>query len=476
MTEKGQLNLPDKKQMINIMVSLILYVIVSLLPPPTGLGFPAMCFLGTMVFIIYSVSTGALEEYVAVLFGMIILTITKSGTFTDVFNGFGSTTLILLIGAFATGGILAECGALSRASNTIVRLFPETYFGRMISMYLTNLIITPMFPSTSAKGIIAGLITTATSKEMGYKAKSAPATGLFLAGYIPACVLGAAFFSGMLYGPILAGMTDDAQLLTQFSWGTWAMSSIVWLIVMLALCIPLTYYLYKPKDGDIDYDLRAQFTRDDSKKEKMTQKQMVAIAVIISVLVFWIFGKKFGIAEYQTAILGFLALVLLGVTDAKTAMKNHIPWGSLMFCAFVVGIPKLIESSGLSAWLGDAIYSSVAPLVASPFIFLALICIACFIVRLVVISQTMVVTTVYLLMAPVAIMGGYHPWVIGFVTIACVATWNTIAQNLPFLICYNAGDQYADYGKSFKMSIATMFIIIIAVWASIPFWKAIGLI
>jgi DASS family divalent anion:Na+ symporter len=461
---------------IKVAIGLIGTVAIALITPPEGLTREAMICLAILCGVIYFVSLGLLSEHIAGMLALILTSFFGIADFKTTFSGFSSSTFILLLGAFGMGGILTHTGVLHYLGNAIVNKFPKTFRGRVSALYLTGLIVSPTMPSGSAKGIIMSLISTPIGKQMGYKPKSRAATGMFIAGWVPVGVIGIIFLSGAVSGPLLAGMTPEGYL-GEFTWTKWLMNSLVWGIVMLIGCYIANLIIYKPRPEDIDEALMQENTIDTSvAREPMTRNQKISLGVLLTVILLWILGKPLGLDNATVSLAGFVLLMLMGMVDRK-GITTMVPWGTMMFIAFVLSYNSVIPAVGLGDWLTQILGGIIIPLMGNLPMFLALLCIGIYVIRTVIISQTLTTSMLYLLLMPIALEAGVNPWIIGFACAVPICIWNVLPQSVPFLAAYGAADGggYPSFPEAAKMSVFVMVWTIVALWASIPVWKIMGL-
>ncbi|AGL00055.1 hypothetical protein Desgi_0483 [Desulfoscipio gibsoniae DSM 7213] len=83
----------------------------------------------------------------------------------------------------------------------------------------------------------------------------------------------------------------------------------------------------------------------------------------------------------------------------------------------------------------------------------------------------------YVLLTPFALKAGVNPWVIGIIIVASANVWTVSYQNTTHIAAMVAtGKDAVKQSHAVRMSLAYMIINIIAIVASIPWWKILGLI
>jgi len=468
----------SKSNLVKWIIALAVFAIIAfIVPPPAELGRDAMFVLGVLVWFILAVSINLIPDYLAAFIGMLALSFSGVSTFAAVFGGFSSTTNILLMGAFGIGGVLTTCGVLQRVAKIICSKFPDTFAGRVTALFISGLVISPLMPSGSAKGIIMSMVSTPMAKQMGYKPKSRAGTGLFIAGWVPVGVLGVCFLSGCVSATLVSGQTD-ALYLAEFAWMNWLRNSAVFGIVTLVLCYIATLIIYKPRPEDIDEALKSQYAETADEDIAMTLMQKLALGVVVLTIILWMFSKTLGLADAAISLAGFSVLLLLNVIDRKKALQpNIVAWNIVIFSAFILGISSVMSQVGITGWMTGILTNYLAPVMNNFVLFTILLSVGVYLIRTIIVSQTLVTSALYIVLMPVGLAAGIHPWIIGFLCSMSIVTWNTLPSSIPFFSAYGAADggDYPSFAESVKMSFVVMVVQVVACIASIPFWKLLGL-
>lgn len=471
--QKGE-NASSAKKIALGVIGLVVFAVIAFFPPFEGLTQSSMMCLALLVAVVYFVTAKIIDEFLAGAIGLVLIVLLQIADFGTAFSGFSNSTFILLLGAFGMGGILAQTGALARVCDIIMAKFPKTFRGRVSALMLSGLVVSPLIPSGSAKGVIMSLVSTSAGKLMGYKEKSQAAAGLYMAGWIPVGVVGVCFLSGCVSGPLLAGMVD-AQYAAQFTWMNWFLNSLTFGIVMLIGSFIAINVLYKPRLGDVEAVAQVEVEQPSAKKEPMTKKQWASLGVIVLCLVLWIFSKTLGLSDAWVAFAGFVLMVVLGCADRKKVLNTCIPWGTLIFTAFILSISSCIGKTGIDVWLTGIAGNVLVPIMSNIWLFIPLACIVIYLIRMIIISQTLVTSTMFILLMPVGIAAGVDPWIIGFICATTICTWNVLPQSIPFLSAFGAANGYVDFTHCVKMSVFVMVWTIVCLLVSVPVWSMLGL-
>ena len=466
------------KKTILILVGVILCAAIGLMPPFEGLQQDAMLCLAILFGVVYFITTKILTEFLAAALGFVALVLLQVTDIQTAFSGLANPTVVLLFGSFGMGGILAQTKTFERISRPVLAKFATSFKGRTNALTLIGMLVTPLIPSNSAKGVIMSSLSTSVGKQMGYKQGSQSATGLFMAGWIPVGVLGVCFLSGNIFGALLGGLVEP-EYTFQFTWVQWFVNAVLFGVIMFIGCFIATKILYRPGPDDIDEEALGEALEEESKemsRGSMSRQQKLALAVIVVCLILWIFSASLGLNDAWIALVGFILMVLLGCADKRKVLNTTIPWDILIFVAFGLSISTVMTDTGLSQWMTGILGTFLIPLMSNIWLFIPAACIAIYLIRMVVVSQTLVITTLFLFLMPVGIAVGIHPWIIGFICITTVSTWNVLPQSITFLAAFGAAKGYIEFGRCVKMSFFVMIWTIISLLASVYFWMYLGLL
>lgn len=462
------------KYWIKWIICILALIIPCVIQPFEGLEVPAMRCLGVLLFVLLCMIFQLTTDFVASLMGFFLFYFLKVGETTAAnLSGFTTTTFVLLLGAFGMGGVLSSCGSIAWLAKKIVAKFPKTYRGSITAMYVSGMVVSPFLSSGSAKGVIMAMISGPTGKNLGVRPNTQAAAGMFMAGWVPVGVLGVCFLSGCMSAPTLTGLVDP-EYAGSFTWVRWFIQALPFLIVMLIGCYFATLKLYKPREGDIVEVGAGAGEQENVAPEKLNRPQIISLIVLIGVVLCWIFAKKLGLVDAWIALAGLVIMLLAGCVDKKKG-ANCVPWSVLIFSAWVLTVSSLMSATGLAKWLTNAAGGVVVPLMNNLWIFIPVCSIIIYLVRLLVISQTLVTSVFFVLLSPIAISAGIDPWIVGFVASVCICTWNILPQSVPYLSAFGATNGEVTFSHTVKMSVFVMIWQIVAMLVSIPFWKLMGL-
>ena len=145
--------------------------------------------------------------------------------------------------------------------------------------------------------------------------------------------------------------------------------------------------------------------------------------------------KLHGIDTTSWAPIILFLMAVFGLFNASM-FKNRLGNGLLRWWYFLPGCHD--PALNIHTWLGGIINSILGPLAANPYILIPMICIAVYLVRTVVISQTATTALFYAALIGVCQSVGIHPFVLLFVTYMSTLVWHFSFTNVTYVAALGA--------------------------------------
>lgn len=446
-------------------------------------------YAGVFLAVIVLLLTGALADWVVVLGASSLMILTdavfrKVGIMTEpvftmpgLFGAFSGSTVWLVIMVFALSAGIGKSGLLNRIAIAILSVFPPTYTGAVVAMMCTGTVLSPLIPSVNAKVNILIPFATSTTEEMGIKPRSKGALGLFTACYLPAYLGGNAFLTGSVYVSVICGfITSYAAALgvegASFNFVSWLMAASVWFVVLLAGTFLFCAVLCRPAE-------KVEFSRTffkDRLKEMgaMRRDEKIAGAILVIALLLWSTSSFHGM---DTAMIGWAAICVMCATGllAPSDFNTKIPWSLVVFIGSLLGMANYMSTLGWSDAIAGVLGPILAPLVASPWIFVPFICIFTYLLRFLIIEQNTALVVVMAIFGGLMHAAGMNLYVIIFTEFMSSMCWTVPYMN-PFAMATLgvAGGKYVTFPEMRRASILYMAINLVGCTASIPLWYALG--
>jgi DASS family divalent anion:Na+ symporter len=349
-----KMRLQMKKSEVNIPFLCVLIALgcgLWFVPVPHGLDLRswhlAITFLLTITGVIGSVMPMGAVAFMAVL----VLVLTKTLPIKDALSGFGSPVAWLVVFAFFIARGLIKTNLGKRIAYLLISKFGRTVTGLSYSLIATEFILSPMIPSTSARGggVIYPIAKSLASVYDGPSGKKTSASAFMIATCFHSNVICCALFlTAMAGNPLIASLGQ--QLGANITWTSWATAAIVPGLINLLVLPYLLAYLIKPEQG-VASDILTSAEATLAELGKVTRPEKVMIATFVLMLSLWIFGGHIGIDAASAGLFGFLILIITGVLRWEDATSEKAAWETFMWFAILLMLSENLAKHGIDQWV-----------------------------------------------------------------------------------------------------------------------------
>jgi DASS family divalent anion:Na+ symporter len=458
---------------VGAVLSIVLSLYVAFHQPPQGLTVAAMRASAILVWAVCFWILEVIPEYVTGLVMCTLWAMIKVVPFDKAFANFSASIWWIMVGAFGLGVAATKCGLLRRISLFILKLFPPTFIGQCLGLLGAGAVVSPLIPSANARGAIAAPISLAISDCMKYERKAAGAGGLFGAMFVGFCVVGSpAFLSGSFTNYATMGLFPKAY--QNVTWTSWLIYALPWAIFVFAGISLAIYFLYKPAQAT---SLSKNFGRDElARLGPMKRDEKITCAVLLITLGFWMTESIHRISSGEVAVLSICVLLALNVLNREDFRKG-IDWSAIIYVGCILNIGTVFQMLKIDMWLGRALEPVISYFLSNPYLFVVALALAVFVSRIVIISMAATAVIYVIVLTPLVVTHGMHPWIIAFVSFASSNIWFLFFMNSYYLLSFYAvGGEMVEHRQMIKLSAAYAMIAIAGFLVSVPYWKAIGLI
>ena len=350
--------------------------------------------------------------------------------------------------------------------------FPGTYLGQFLGITLSGVVISPLIPSGTARLAVAGPVTKEIGHEMGLENQTKPMAGLFAALYTGFNCTSHVFLSAsfMCYS-MLKFLPEGYSDVTWTDWFIWALP---WSIVALGLTTIATYFYYKPTEK---INLNKNFIANKIVELGTWNKgEKITMAVLAICLVLWMTERQHGISSAIVAMLGVCALMGLKVMGVKE-FRAKVNWDILIYIGCMYEIGSALTTWGITKWIGGVLGPVLNPFLSNPVLFVLIFVLLVYLTRFIVISWLGVMTVYSVLLAPLAVQAGMHPFIPCFIAYVSVNVFFFDFQNLPYVSAIGIVGDMVDHNKNcVPYAIIWAAANLVACLISVPYWKMIGML
>lgn len=459
-----------KKQLIGGIAGVAAGLILAFMAPPEGLTPQGMICAGLVVGSLIWMIFGTAKEFVVMMITYGLFIVTGCCTFTRGMGAFAGTTWWITLTALIVGVVFAKSGLLNRLTLNILKRFPVTLKGQMIGITAAGVIVSPLIPSGTARLAIAGPLVKDMSDNIGYEHGSKGANALFSAFYTGWNLTSHMFLSASFNCYQIIGFMPEGY---EISWTRWLTISLPWSIVVLVLTTLFCYKYYNPKDGK-DLDKR-YIVEKLEKLGSWGRGEKITMILLIVALVFWITESYHGIAA-ATVTLFVAGLLMLFKVITPKEMSDGLPMDLLIYFGLLAQFGGIMGDNGLNDFISSKIGPILTPMMNSPWLFLPFLCVLVMALRLVINSWVTTYTIFGVLLVPLCVSAGIHPFVAMFTVYVAIGVFYAKWQNLPYITALAVADGLTTHEKTIPYAVIYCITCFIGIAVCIPYWMMLGLI
>lgn len=466
----------NMKKILQLLIPLLIGIVIAFISPPDGLTKSAMIYMGIFMCAILWLITDVVADYLVVILAMASFVVFNVAKLSSAFAPFAQSSVWLVIGAFGISAAVGKTNLLKRIAFALLKVFPENFRGQILALFATGLVISPLIPSLTAKASILAPFSATAANALGFKKGSNGARGIFAAMWISSGILGCAFLSGAIpVFTILGFMSPEQQL--QFTWMGWLAATWVWLVFVLGLSFLSVMLLCNPRQDGGSLSMEKGFAKKSlAALGPMAKNEKIAGLFLALALLGWMTGS---VHHIDSGIWAVIIMCLMSMAGLLTTQDfgSKISWRTVFFIGGVFSLAAQISHLGIDKWLGTLLGPVLSPVVGNPYVLVPIICIATYIVRAVVISQTATTAIFFATLGGISQAVGVHPFIILFTCYMSTLVWHFSFTNTTYVAALGAtGGEMVEHKDNQRMNIAYMVVNLIACTASVPLWHVLGLL
>mmetsp|Transcript_30280 Transcript_30280/g.57076 ORF Transcript_30280/g.57076 Transcript_30280/m.57076 type:complete len:562 (+) Transcript_30280:77-1762(+) len=346
---------------ISIAVGLIVRYVV---PIPAGVSVQGWQLLSIFLATVTGLVAGPLPVGAWAFCALTFTVVTKTLTFQQAFAAYLNDVIWLIVIAFFFARGFVKTGLGDRVATLFVKYLGKSTLGLAYGLTLSEAIISPAMPSTTAR---AGGVYLPIIKSLGDNAKSMPndPSSRKLSAFLTQAQLqcagpgSALFMTAAAQNMLTMKLGQEVANFTIASpWLTWFKGACVPAAVTLLLTPFLLYMVYPPEIKNTP-EAPALATEKLKKMGPLSRDEKVVCATMGGALTLWVCGDMFGIAPAVTAMVGLCSFLLTGVLEWSDCLKETSAWDTLSWFAVLVGMSGMLNQLGIVKFFADSVASTL---------------------------------------------------------------------------------------------------------------------
>ncbi len=445
-------------------------LVLAMVAPFEGLDANGMHFLAIFIWWIVMMVVEVVPTHISSLIACTLCLLFGIGDTSQVFGQFGSSTVLLLLGAFGMAAGLSNSGILKRIALLMVKCAPKNYVGQMIVFELANTVITPWVPAAAAKQAIMVPIANDVATQLGFKPHTRPYSGFFAIIVIASLIFGSCFLTGNGSVAIALGFIPDG-----INWLDWARNALVYFVVSLVLFTVFFIMWHRPKQDEIEggdpQAILVSCNKQLSEMGPLRGKELFALVVLILAIAGFVGGSSLGIPSHAVALTAWLLLCVSGCFKPQD-FSTRLMWPIVIMIGCILGMVTLLSTTGVAAWIARLCAPVIIPLAEQPLMLVLLLAVLMILLRFAMVSATVMMALMSTMLASTAI----HPFVYLFVITVSGMSFLLYYQNPTVIGALGMTDGKVVQKDIYATGVAFIVINLIAIAVSVPYWQMLGLL
>jgi di/tricarboxylate transporter len=311
-------------------------------------------------------------------------------------------------------------------------------------------------------------------EALGYPPRSPAAVGLAMTALMGFGQMAAIFLTSSTTA-VLVYAVLPAETRSGLDWLTWAYYAAPPHIMLLLGVMAMILWRYRPEGGrDAGHARRNLLDLQRALLGRASRREWIAVAVGVALVIGFVMQPLHGLNPAWVAVLALAVLAATGVATAATL--RDVNWSFALLFGMLAGISDVFSRTKVDQWLAHALVDTVGDLADTPALFIVVLTLLCFAVSFVLRWQA-AAPLVTIALAPVAAAKGISPLVVGLVGLIACNTFFLPYQSTTYLALYHGtGGEVFTHQQARPTAIAYALFSLIALVASVFFWKIMGLL
>ncbi|WP_027721695.1 anion permease [Maridesulfovibrio zosterae] len=341
----------------------IVALAMALIPTPQGLQPDAWYFLCIFVGVVIGLIVEPVPAALVGLLGVAVIAIlglvdpSAKASRSWALSGFSNGVIWLIFAAFMFALGYQKTGLGRRISLILIRYLGKNTLGLGYAIAFSDAIISPFMPSNTARsaGTIYPIASNIPPMFDSYSDKNPRKIGSYLTwvAFSATCVTSSMFLTALAPNLLAVDLINQSTGIT-IQWGQWAKAMIPVMLPLFLLSPWLAYIVYPPTQKHSP-EAPAWAKAELEKMGKVSKKELMMLGYAIMALVFWIFGKEFGVDSTVAAIFVLSLMILTNIISWEDVITNKGAWNVLVWFATLVAMASGLKKTGVLKWIGDLV-------------------------------------------------------------------------------------------------------------------------
>jgi DASS family divalent anion:Na+ symporter len=455
-------------------LAILILVVTWVAPPPPGLAPAGWRAVGTLGALVPALAFEVLPEGLLALVAIAVWTLGGVAPARVSLAGFATPSWLLVVAVLIFGGALASTGLLYRLALAVVGQARRGFAAHATTLALTGVALGPAVPNATGRVAFLAPALAELIEALGYAPGSRPAAGLAMAALLGFGQMGAVFLTSSTTA-VLVHAVLPAAARTRAGWVGWAVCAAPANALLLVGMLAALVWFYRPRPGERPPGPRSSvLAMQRALLGRPSRAERACLAAAAALILGFATQPLHGLDPAWLAVLALGALGAAGLVTADTL--RGVNWSFALFFGMLASLSDVLAVTGVDRWLASLVGHVTGDFARTPLALVAGLAILGFLASLVLRWQA-AAPILTIAAAPVAEAAGLSPLVVAVVaTIACngfVAPY----QSTTYLALYQGtGGRLFDHRLARPAALAYGVVSLLALCASVPAWRWMGLL
>ena len=341
-------------RLVKLIILLVFFFGLWFTPVPEGLTRESWHLFAIFASAILSVVLNVFPLFTSALLACAIVVLSGTLTPAKAYGAFANAIVLLVVTAFLVSQSVVKSGLGKRISLYVISYFGKSTLGLAYSIFITDTLISPGFPSNTARGGVLFPVILALAQNSGStpddESKRRLGGYLMFCGMASLAITSALWFTATSGNPVGAGLAAEHGMKIDFA--SWLLASCVPALVVIAL-LPLLLYRIFPPGITATPEAPENARKELRTMGPMSRNEKITAVTFAVMVTGWILAAPYGLNLTAIALAGLATLMITGVLTLDDMSKQGGTLVTFIWLAVLFGMSGQLNEMGFMGYVGE---------------------------------------------------------------------------------------------------------------------------